>query len=258
MPQALAIDRTVTMDQWSELQLLSHIQRLTPDALEMVDGMDCTAPTRIEHAREEIRIAVDLLQLKGYPFDFAARQKLKFINWLPTQVDMRMMIRGLLQGEQLEDGMFPGDYRLEIIANSYGQDASAQYKAMGEIIIAQTLRLGTDQREGARILIDQIPRAIHTGKCEITVPVGRAMWLDLADHLKSFPATNVNLRCTIPQSKGLTVSIKDLIESITGDSQSADRTDHDAANAATLPAPLASKTPKPRPLPWYLRLLGLT
>jgi hypothetical protein len=261
MPDTLEIDRTLPMDQWSDTQLLGHIQRLTPAALEMVDGMDCTAPARIDHAREEIRLAVDLLQSRGYPFDFAARKKLKFIDWLPTQVDMRMMIRSILQGETLEKGMFPTDYRIEITAQDYSEDASVQFKAMGEIIIAQTLRLGTDQKDAARILIDQIPRAIHTGKFEIPLRSDPAMWKDLSDHLKKFPGTNISLRCTIAQCKDLSVNIKDLIENMPVSRQRDLFPAHEADPPASVHREDASTataiTPKPRPTPWYLRLLGM-
>lgn len=261
MPDTLEIDRTLPMDQWSDTQLLEHIQRLTPVALELVDGMDCTAPARIDHAREEIRLAIDLLQCRGYPFDFAARKKLKFIDWLPTQVDMRMMIRSILQGETVEQGMFLTDYRIEITAQDYSEDASVQFKAMGEIIIAQTLRLGTDQKDAARILIDQIPRAIHTGKFEVPLRSEPAMWKDLSEHLKKFPGTNISLRCTIPQSKNLTVNIKDLIENIPVSRQRDLFPSHDAdlqeSEQVEDSSTAMAKTPTPRPTPWYLRLLGL-
>lgn len=210
MADVFSIDRSIPMEKWNEEQLLGYIESLTPAALEMVDGMDCTAPARIDHAREEVQQAVRVLQIRGYPFGYAARQRLSFVSWLPTQIDMRLMIRALIQKDHVDDGMRPGQYRMEITAEGDGEYAVRQYRAIGAIILGQVLLQG-DPKEARRVVDAQVPTAIRLGRFDVAVTESHSLWVDLAAHLKRYPNSTFNLRCTEPGCHAVKVNIGDLI-----------------------------------------------
>lgn len=205
------IAASTPMHQWSNTELLALIQRFTPIALEMVDGTDPSAPDRIDHAKDQIQEAVDVLQSRDYQFDFKAREKLRFVSWAPTTVDMRLMVRALVRSEPLDGSIDPRDFKILLAPQGDPDATTRQYRAIGELIIQETIRQGAEHKDAARAWLQQSPNAAKGGSIEIAVPTHRAMWDDLGNHLHQHPETQISLHCLLPKCNSPFVSIRDLI-----------------------------------------------
>ncbi|MDT8992885.1 hypothetical protein RQP54_18570 [Curvibacter sp. APW13] len=204
-------DSPVSMEQWSDSELLAHIHRFTPIALEMVDGFDPSAPDRIDHAKDLIQQAVDILQARAHQFDYPTRAKLRFVNWMPTDVDMRLMIRALINGEPPAPGIHPSDFKIHLAPQGDKEATTHQYRALGEIIIEEAIRRGVDHKDAVRAWLHQITNAIKGGCIEIEVPTHQAMWEDISNHLHQHPQTQIALHCLRPKCPNPYVNIRDLV-----------------------------------------------
>lgn len=205
------IAASTPMHQWSNTELLALIQRFTPIALEMVDGTDPSAPDRIDHAKDQIQEAVDVLQSRDYQFDYKAREKLRFVSWAPTTVDMRLMVRALVKSEPLDGSIDPRDFKILLAPQGDTDATTRQYRAIGEIIIQEAIRQGAEHKDAARAWLQQSPNAAKGGSIEIAVPTSRAMWDDLGNHLHQHPETQISLHCLLPKCNSPFVSIRDLV-----------------------------------------------
>lgn len=199
------------MQNWGSTELLSHIQRLTPCALEMVDGTDPNAQERIDHAQDQIQQAIDILQSMGYPFEYKAREKLRFVRWKPTSIDIRLMVRALINGDKPDHGTHPGDYLILLAPQGDCASTTRQYRAIGEIIIEHAIRQGITHQDAAREWLNQVPNAVKGGCIELAVPTDTALWQALGQHLHQYPETQITAHCTIAKCKGIFANIHDLV-----------------------------------------------
>jgi hypothetical protein len=241
------------MDQWSNTELLAHIQRFTPIALDMVDGTDPSAPDRIDHAKDQIQNAVDILQARDYQFDYKAREKLRFVSWMPTTVDMRLMVRALVKSEPLERGIDPRDFKILLAPQGDQEATTRQYRAIGEIIIQEAIRQGAEHKDAVRAWLQQSSNATKGGSIEIAVPTSSAMWDDLGNHLHQHPETQISLHCLLPKCNSPFVSIRDLVPT-----PKASRPRRAQTETPTLPPPItivaAPATQASPRTKWFQRL----
>ncbi len=252
---------TRTMDRWNDTELLAHIQRFTSHALEMVDGTDPNAPDRIDHAKDQIQQAVDILQARDYPFEYKAREKLPFVNWLPTNIDMRLMVRHLVKGDHPPKGMHPNDYKVLLAPQGDTEATVRQYRAIGEILIEQAVRQGTSHNNAVQAWLQQVPNALKGGCIEMPLPSTASLWEALGEHLRHHPETQISMHCTLPQRKAAFINIRDLITPPRKSRQSAEK----VMPHNLVPNPAPGKTPQSEPtryvnqqkINWVQRIFNL-
>lgn len=229
-----------TMEKKSNAELLDHIRHHATMAMENENGTDPNTSARIHHARKQIQLAVDELHARNHQFDYRTRMQMPYIQWQPTSIDLRLMVRTILQGQkpiQAENGT----YKLLLTPQGTPNETTRQYRSIGEIIIKQAIRQGADHSSAARQWLQQIPNATQKNSIEIPLPTTDTMWHALAEHLKNHPQTQVAVCSTDPKCTTGTVQIADLITQL----------HHPHTTTPTTNTQLNNPRPKAR---WFQRL----